>query len=474
MNDPVTTALSDLLQSLPAQVARLWVAYSGGLDSSVLLHACAELRCRAGAAPTPELCAVHVDHGLHEDSAGWAQHCQQVAGRLGVPIRLLRVEVDGIARHGPEGAARKARYTAMQSLLGDGDWLLTAHHAEDQAETFLLRALRGAGLTGLTAMRPARALGAATLARPLLGVARAEIRAYAERHALHWIEDPGNADPRMDRNFLRQQVLPLLATRWPRVSQAFAHSALHLRAADFFAEAELRRHLQTARPAGSEGFALAALADLPAFARPALLLHWLASTGVPLPPPKALAEILHQLDHAGARRSLEIRWGGTQVRRYREHLYALSTPAPAMPIDCPWNSAQPLRLGDGRCLRITGNAPPKQFLIRSSAGRDRLRIADQRPQRLPRQLFQEHAIPPWQRQRALYLYDDADAAIVRPGTAGTGHSAGTRRTLAPPPDVIGPRLLAVLPWFQHPELQRWLRAHAAQIRIDAAPTVADR
>ncbi|MGE3731221.1 MAG: tRNA lysidine(34) synthetase TilS [Lysobacterales bacterium] len=468
MNDAVTTALCQFLQSLPARAERLWVAYSGGLDSSVLLHALVELSSQTVESLRPELLAVHVDHGLHQDSAGWARHCQQVADRLGVPIRLLQVEVDGITLLGPEGAARKARYAAMQSHLHEGDWLLTAHHAEDQAETFLLRALRGAGPAGLTAMRPARALGAATLARPLLGVARAEILAYARRHALRWIEDPSNADPRMDRNFLRGQVLPLLAGRWPRVSQAFAHSARNLRAADFFATAELHRRLQIACPSAGQGFALAALAELPPFARPALLLHWLANTGLPPPPPKALAEILHQLDHAGAGRSLEVRWGNTEVRRYRDSLYALSTAKPAVPVDCPWNTAQPLRLYDDRCLRITGGAPPQVFHVRSSAGRDRMRIADQRPQRQPRQLFQEHGIPPWQRQRALYLFDNPDQPILAPAGSDNGGN--------PPSAPSGPnqpRLLAVLPWFLHPDLRRWLQVHDADIQLESAPIAKD-
>ena len=473
MSEAVTTALAEFLQTLPGTGTRLMIAFSGGLDSSVLLHACARLREQADPASAFELLAVHVDHRLHPESAHWARHCQMVADRLRVPITVLAVRVDTLAKDGPEAAARKARYEAIGTLLGVGDWLLTAHHADDQAETFLLRALRGAGVSGLAAMRPQRALGRATLARPLLAVARSEIRAYAEQHRLHWIEDPSNADPSLDRNFLRQQVLPLLASRWPQLSRSFAASALHLRATGYFAELELDRLVAGALASANGGFALDALAAVPVPARPALLLHWLAGTGLPLPPPKALSEILRQLDHAAADRTLQIRWGNTEVRRYRGSLYAMQRLAPPAAVDCCWNTAERLRLADGRSLWISGQAPPRSFWLRSSAGHLRLSINKGRPERQPRQLFQEHGIPPWQRQRALYLYDDPEASLLPQRAAGS--IAQAPEFDAANPGLINPgsRLLAILPWFRHPELQRWLQAHHADICCELAPATGE-
>ena len=210
--------LGERLTALTAgEPASRWlVAFSGGIDSTVLLHALSGSRAPLQA----EIIAIHVDHGLHPDSRQWAMHCQQFAEQLEVPYISKRITVDDELRSGPEAAARQARYAVLQTLLIDGDCLLSAHHEEDQAETLLLSLMRGSGPAGLAGIGAAQEFGQGRLLRPLLGVSGEAIQDYAQRHELSWIEDPSNADTRFDRNFLRREIMPRLASRWPAVSLA--------------------------------------------------------------------------------------------------------------------------------------------------------------------------------------------------------------------------------------------------------------
>ncbi|HEY4528819.1 MAG TPA: tRNA lysidine(34) synthetase TilS, partial [Luteimonas sp.] len=216
-------ALSDALFDVPCGdgTAGIVVALSGGLDSTVLLHRLAarpELRRRG-------LRAIHVHHGLHADADAWAGHCGQACAALGVPLRVLRVAVPRDSGFGPEGAARSARQAAFADALDADEVLALAHHLDDQAETFLLRALRASGPDGLAAMRPWRRFGPGWMWRPLLQQPRARIEAWARAHGLAWIEDPANADPAHARSLLRHRVMPLLRSHWPGADAAFARSA---------------------------------------------------------------------------------------------------------------------------------------------------------------------------------------------------------------------------------------------------------
>ncbi len=203
------------------------MAFSGGLDSTVLLHLLAQL---ARSEALPALSALHVHHGLQAAADGWPAHCQVVCRSLGIPLRVERVQV--AVGGSIEQAARDARYRAFQANLGEGQVLLTAQHLDDQAETLLFRLLRGAGLRGLAAMPASRPLGGGRLCRPLLGVSRAELEAYAQTHRLDWVEDPSNQDPRFSRNYLRREIMPRLASHWPQAVAGMARCAAHLREAE--------------------------------------------------------------------------------------------------------------------------------------------------------------------------------------------------------------------------------------------------
>ncbi|HTL14699.1 MAG TPA: tRNA lysidine(34) synthetase TilS, partial [Thermomonas sp.] len=252
------------------------LGYSGGLDSGVLLHLlAADPRIRASG-----LRALHVHHGLHPDADAWAAHCRAACEGLRVPLEVVRVRVDRDAGLGPEGAAREARHGAFAAALGEGEVLALAHHRDDQAETLLLRALRGAGVDGLAAMRRERAFARGLLWRPLLDAPRAALLAYARAHGLRWIEDPGNAGTDPDRNFLRHAVFPLLRDRWPHAADALARSAaLCAEAADLLAAGDAAA-LEAVRR-GADTLDVPGLLALPAPRRARVLRRWVAELGLP-------------------------------------------------------------------------------------------------------------------------------------------------------------------------------------------------
>jgi tRNA(Ile)-lysidine synthetase, N-terminal domain/tRNA(Ile)-lysidine synthetase, C-terminal domain len=205
----------------PACDTAVLIGFSGGLDSTALLH----LLAADPAQRARGLRAIHVHHGLQPQADGWVVHCKELCQALDVPLHVVRVQVPDDTGSGPEAAARSARHAAFAEALARDEWLALAHHQDDQAETFLLRALRGSGVDGLGAMRPLRPFAAGMLWRPLLSVPRSELQDYARAHGLEWIEDPSNAEDAADRNFLRLQVMPLVAKRWPHAAQALARSA---------------------------------------------------------------------------------------------------------------------------------------------------------------------------------------------------------------------------------------------------------
>ena len=268
-----------LLKLMPWRNATTWrIAFSGGLDSTVLLHLLAHL---AKTEHLPALEAIHIHHGLQAAADMWPEHCQSVCDALGVQLQVVRVQVQPGASL--ERAARDARYGAFIEANQVNEVLLTAQHRDDQAETLLFRLLRGAGVRGLSAMPGVRPLGRGHLLRPLLDVTRAELEAYATEHQLGWIEDPSNQDQRFSRNYLRHQVFPVLTERWPQALATMARSAAHLSEAqallDELAQIDLGRASSVSDFdwLGLPSLELAPLAALSGARQRNALSHWLTA-----------------------------------------------------------------------------------------------------------------------------------------------------------------------------------------------------
>lgn len=396
--DHLTARLADT----PAPA--LCVAFSGGPDSTALLHALAALpHGRA-------LRALHVDHDLHPDSAGWADHAQAFCARLGVPCEVLRVVVDIDSGLGIEGSARHARYAALTAALQPDEWLLTAHHRDDQVETVLLKLLRGAGPEGLGGMRERRPLGPGELWRPLLALPRATLQDYLRTHALTGLEDPANADPRLARHALRHEILPRLAPHWPQAAESITRSAMLCREAadalqDVWLTAFEQLHDTATGSLDADGWRVLA----PGLREP-LLDHWLHGRGLRAPTGAQRAQILRQLDARDGRVPC-IRWPGVELHVWRGRLWALP---PAHAINPGWQASWDggeLPLPDGGTLSLAG-ALLQPLTVRLRRGGERVRPAGDRHTRELRDLFQAGALPPWQRPACPLVYEGEELVAV--------------------------------------------------------------
>ena len=382
---------------------RLLVAFSGGMDSTVLLHA---LSTHWSSSP---LCALHVDHGLHRSSGVWARSAKRCAERFGIDcvVREVAVTADG---SGPEASARSARYRVFAAELNSGDWLLTAHHQDDQAETFLLNALRGSGVRGLAGMPASRSCGAGLLLRPLLAESRSDLAAYAHRHKLQWIDDPANEDEGFDRNLLRHRVLPPLRERWAHATAKLARSADLARR-----DSALLDEVAAQDSGGSEP---AERMDRRIFDRLSpprqrnLLRYALRRLGLPPAPATALQRVTDELLPAPQDAEPIVSWPGAEVRRYRDRIYLMATlpnpdalPSGRLTVDTA------LELGNGLgCLRLQRDAngidpalASRGFEVRFRQGGERLRVDERGGSRKLKTLLQEAAIVPWMRSRVPLL-----------------------------------------------------------------------
>ena len=408
------------LPAIPASHSSpLLVGLSGGLDSTVLLHRLAgdaALRARG-------LRAIHVHHGLHEDADAWAAHCAGLCASLGVALEVVRVAVARDAGEGLEAAARQARHAAFESALAEGEVLVLAHHRDDQAETFLLRALRASGVDGLAAMRPWRRCGRGWLWRPLLDVPRAALRAHAQAHGLVWIEDPSNDDDAHDRNFLRHRAMPSLQARWPHAGAALARAAaLQAEATSLLAD-EDRAALASARTVDRHCLRVDPLLALDAPRRARVLRLWLSALGLPPLPGEGTARIERDLLGEVRGQAPAFAWRDAAVRRWRDLLWA-GTPTPGLPADyrVSWRGDAPLALPGGGSLRFCGQTdahapgaaavPP--FAVHARSGGERIRLPGRRHGHALKHVLQDLGVPPWIRAQ-LPLLSDAEGRLLAAG-----------------------------------------------------------
>ncbi|MGE0082374.1 MAG: tRNA lysidine(34) synthetase TilS [Thiohalomonadaceae bacterium] len=403
--------LSVLRRLPPAQ--RYLVAFSGGCDSTVLLHALVMLR-ETLAAP---IAALHVDHGLQAQSEAWARRCEAQCASWQVPFIGRRVNARARAGESGEAAARHARYAALRAAMQAGDVLLTAHHRDDQAETFLLQLLRGAGPRGLAAMPECAPFGAGHLARPLLGFARDELCAYARQAGLQWIDDPSNFDTVFDRNFLRNEVMPALRGRWPAAGRVIARAAAHQAEAaellDVLAEGD------AAQARTGEALSVSALRALSGARARNLLRWWIHRRGLPVPDAGRLHRILDEVVGARADAEPRVNWPGAEARRYRDGLFVLPPQAPVPAAALPWDGCTELVVpGMGRLSAVDAPgalAPGVRAMgltVRFGAAGVRCRPAGRTHHHALKKLWQEAGVPPWVRERTPLVFADGRLAAV--------------------------------------------------------------
>jgi tRNA(Ile)-lysidine synthase len=422
--------------------SRIVVAFSGGLDSTVLLHALVQLGLGA------RIEAHHVDHGLHADSPRWAAHCADVARLLGVPCSVHRVDAGPGPGESPEAAARGARYRALEAQLETGDTLVTAHHGDDQLETVLLRLLRGSGIRGLTAIRTDAACGRGRLVRPLLDFSRDEIERQARAMGLAWLEDPSNRDTAFDRNYLRTRVLPAIVERWPASRRLSARLARHMTEAESLLETLAAEDCADIADPGR--LPLETLQRLDEARQTNLLRHVIRALELPVPDARQLAELRSALA-VRADAQVRVSWPGAEARVYRGHLYLMR---PIEPVTVPdarlWLSPGADWSGPAGCCRLVPSEAcgiPDAWAragleLRFRAGGERFRPARGAYRKPLKQWFQEQGIVPWMRSRIPLLYSgDLLVAVADIGLSGDL------------PDGGGDGPFWKLRWTDHPPLR---------------------
>lgn len=405
-----------LSQSLLENDGRIFVAYSGGVDSQVLLHLCASTTRYKD-----RVTAVYVHHGLQVEADAWAVHCRYSAEELGVAFKELRVEAKAKARQSPEEAARIARYSALKTLLHPGDVMLLAQHREDQLETVLLQLFRGAGIAGLAAMPASMPFGNGTLSRPFLDVGKEAILRYAAEHRLEWVEDPSNRCSDFDRNYLRNEILPLLKQRWPSLDVTVSRSARHCASASALLDEVADQLLVRCRD-DDGSLKIDALIGLTENRRRLLLRRWLVSQGLNPPSEVVVNTLIDEVVGAAQDASPELSIQHHSIRRFDQRLYCFEPrPSPKQAIQSWPEGIRRLRREQGDCLQLresSSGIPVKLWqkstvTVQLRRGGEKIKLPGRQGTHALKKLFQEAAIPPWRRESIPLIYfDDRLAAVA--------------------------------------------------------------
>jgi tRNA(Ile)-lysidine synthase len=401
--------LLQILRSLPA-VNGYVVGFSGGADSTALLHGI-------------PVSAVHVNHGIHPYADRWQQHCLALCRQLDIELTCLEIKPDKRSGKGLEAEARHLRYQAISAMLDSADCLLTAHHADDQAETLLLNLMRGSGVEGLTAMPVSRPLGEGFLQRPLLHFKTSALKDYLRDNGLEWIDDPSNQSMTHDRNFVRHEVIPLLERRWPGVSQRLLLTQEAMSDARLLLE-DLADGYLAARL--DNPFVLEL--DRQCLDRPELLRlvirHWIKQSGAPGIPAYKLGTLCDQVRHHGSGGKISLHWDGWSLRFYRDRLWLQPDPAigacPAKnwPDDRDWvdlgtDAGRLSLVSAGGAGDVTGAGLPEgDFVVGNRTKLEENTIYRDGVHKRLKNLFQQAGIPHWLRDAIPICSLDGELAAV--------------------------------------------------------------
>ena len=415
-------ASSGMKQGLPAEAETATAAVAAMMEQGTFDG--------AGQGRGLRLHAVHVDHRLHPDSERWSRRCAEVCRRLAVDLAVLdagaRANASG---RGDEGTARAARYEAFERFLLPGDVLCTAHSEDDHVETVLLNLLRGAGPRGLAGVPRERRLGKGIVARPVLGVPRAALCAYALETGLPLVRDPANEDRRFARVVLRREVMPVIEARWPEARAALAHAAALGRESAGLLDALAAIDLAPAGGMHAGTLDAAAVAALDPARRRNAVAAWLRARGIAAPGARRIEQIVRGVIEAGPEAQPCVRLGDVEVRRYRGQVRLVPRDRPAVPESARrWTIPETLTFGHGRLAWAGCRGGGLDDAIRDAEIVVRFRGGDasrargrSKPDkdghgqagdvgaaagraRSLRKRFQQLGIPPWERRRIPLVY----------------------------------------------------------------------
>ncbi|WP_419421152.1 tRNA lysidine(34) synthetase TilS [Legionella sp. D16C41] len=392
------------------QCNSLYVGFSGGLDSTVLLYALISEPSLAS-----KITAIYIDHGLSHNASQWQAHCEKICHQFGVAFKAHRVYVKQNANI--EDQARQARYNVFHALIKANDVLILGHHQDDQAETVLLQLFRGAGIEGLSAMVDWRSFSQGYVARPLLAHSRSILEDYAKQQKLIWIEDESNLDCSYTRNFLRQQVIPLIQTRWLSLNTNLARTAHHCQQA----QSNLYDLACTDYPNLNEiknKLALEPLKKLNLARKQNVLRAWLKKNITYLPDTKVFNRLIHEVLEASEDKIPELSWKDTCIYRYKNTLYLVKKQTSKNTSSIRWpNFPEPLKLpyslGFLKAIATSaGLVIPENAHVEIRFRQGGEKFYWHRQTKNLKKLLQEWCIPPWVRDQIPLMYINQQLAAV--------------------------------------------------------------
>ncbi len=411
-------ALLQVLQSYPF-CEKYWLAYSGGMDSSVLLH----LFFTSVDQINVPIEVVYVDHGLTANSHHWGNFCKQQCQDYGFDFTQIEITEPCPKSRSVEEWARVKRYQLIADKMAESDLLFTAHHQDDQVETFFLQALRGSGARGLACMPTIKKFIRGFHARPLLKIPRTELQHYAHQHDLKWCIDESNADWRYSRNYIRQHVLPQIQMRYPAyrhtVTRLISHQQEYRLLLDELAQQDLAAALQLE----NMSLQIDVVQTYSIVRQKNLVMAWLAVQQLAMPNSKNLERMMTQLIAAETTKSLAVNWADVTVKRYKNKLYAFKLfKEHDVNTKYDWTLVEPIKiLGETLSAIATVGAglskkkiENKKIIVCHRVGGEKIYLKYQSHSKTVKQLFQERQVLPWYRNRVPLLYID-DVLIAIPG-----------------------------------------------------------
>jgi tRNA(Ile)-lysidine synthase len=409
----------------------IYLAYSGGIDSHVLLHLCASDEQFKN-----KITAVYVDHGLQKEAEGWGKHCEQVCDDLNVKFLSLKTNAQAAPGESPEEAARNARYLSLKPLLSKGDVLLLAQHAEDQLETVLLQLFRGSGIKGLSGMPASMSFGEGVLMRPLLDIPKAAIIEYAQSHNLKWVEDPSNQRSSFDRNFLRNDIIPQLKQRWPSIDHTVSRSARHCADAQSLIDLQADDLLNAVFNAADESLNIGLLFSYALPEQKLVIRQWFKNLGLKMPSLDIVQQILLQVAQARKDANPVVLTQGYNIRRYRNHLFCLKPQKINLNDEFVWpKQDRQIKISDEVTYKIQESSNGIAFdvwqrarvTVKFRSGGETLQLPGRQSHQTLKNLLQEVGIPPWEREvMPLFYLDDNLAAVGERWISSEFYSKGLK------------------------------------------------
>ena len=394
----------------------IYVAYSGGVDSHVLLHLCS-----SSVELMNKVTAVHVHHGLQKEADLWVKHCEKIAKNLSVDFKSFHVNASANPGESPEEAARNARYNALKPLIGMNDVLLIAQHRDDQLETVLLQLFRGAGLRGLSGIPESMPFGQGLMLRPLLNFAKSDIDDYAKKRRLNWVEDPSNQQNDMDRNYLRNIIIPQIKERWVACDKTVARSARHCAEAQLIVSAVAEELFYPVFDKTNRTLNITRLCEHKVPRQHLIIRHWFQLLGLKMPSQVFVERIQNEVVAAREDAEPMLCGQGFAIRRYRDNLYCVRLPEPEPPDEIIWLPTENMiGLTEKRRLFYVHSSAgipydkwqKAKVIVKFRDGGEKIRLPNRKDRHTLKKLFQEAGVPPWERDLVPLIYMDNKLAAV--------------------------------------------------------------